>query len=45
MNMIETQNLCKSYGDFAAVSDLNLHIRKGRVYGFLAQTAQGNRPR
>ena len=41
MNMIETQNLCKSYGDFAAVSDLNLHIRKGRVYGFLGPNGAG----
>ena len=41
MNMIETQNLCKSYGDCAAVSDLNLHIRKGRVYGFLGPNGAG----
>ncbi len=41
MNMIETQNLCKSYGNFAAVSDLNLHIRKGRVYGFLGPNGAG----
>ena len=26
MNMIETQNLTKIYGDFTAVSRLNLHI-------------------
>ena len=35
MNIIETQNLTKTYGDFTAVSHLNLHIRKGSVYGFL----------
>ena len=35
MNMIETHNLTKVYGDFTAVSNLNLHIQKGRVYGFL----------
>lgn len=35
MNIIETQNLTKTYGDFTAVSNLNLHIRKGSVYGFL----------
>jgi len=35
MNIIETQNLTKNYGDFTAVSHLNLHIRKGSVYGFL----------
>lgn len=31
MNIIETQNLTKTYGDFTAVSHLNLHIRKGSV--------------
>lgn len=41
MNMIETQNLCKAYGDFTAVSDLNLHIQKGRVYGFLGPNGAG----
>ena len=35
MNIIETQNLTKSYADFAAVSNVNLHIPKGAVYGFL----------
>ena len=33
MNMIETMHLTKEYSDFAAVSDINLHIRKGTVYG------------
>ena len=41
MNMIETQNLCKAYGDFTAASDLNLHIQKGRVYGFLGPNGAG----
>ncbi len=41
MNMIETQNLTKCYGDFTAVSHLNLHIRKGSVYGFLGPNGAG----
>ncbi len=41
MNIIETQNLTKSYGDFTAVSHLNLHIRKGSVYGFLGPNGAG----
>ena len=41
MNIIETQNLTKTYGDFMAVSHLNLHIRKGRVYGFLGPNGAG----
>ena len=35
MNIIETNNLTKSYADFTAVSGINLHIPKGTVYGFL----------
>ena len=41
MNIIETQNLTKSYGDFTAVSHLDLHIRKGSVYGFLGPNGAG----
>ena len=41
MNIIETQNLTKTYGDFTAVSHLNLHIQKGRVYGFLGPNGAG----
>ena len=35
MNIIETQNLTKRYSGFTAVSELNLHVPKGTVYGFL----------
>lgn len=41
MNSIETKNLTKSYKDFTAVSDLNLHIPKGTVYGFLGPNGAG----
>ena len=41
MNMIETQNLTKRYKDFTAVSNLNLHIQKGRIYGFLGPNGAG----
>ena len=41
MNIIETKNLTKTYGDFEAVSDLNLHIKKGSVYGFLGPNGAG----
>ena len=40
-NIIQTQHLTKSYGDFTAVSDLNLHIRRGSVYGFLGPNGAG----
>ena len=41
MNIIETKNLTKSYGSFTAVSHVNLHIRKGTVYGFLCLNGAG----
>lgn len=41
MNIIETNNLTKAYGDFTAVSALNLHIPKGTVYGFLGPNGAG----
>lgn len=41
MNIIETKNLSKTYGEFTAVSNLNLHIRKGSVYGFLGPNGAG----
>lgn len=39
--MIRTENLSKRYGDFAAVHDLNLHVRRGEVYGFLGPNGAG----
>ena len=41
MNIIETQNLTKSYSGFTAVSGINLHIPKGTVYGFLGPNGAG----
>ncbi len=40
-NIIETENLTKTYGSFTAVSSLNLHIKKGSVYGFLGPNGAG----
>lgn len=41
MNMIETQHLTKKYGNFTAVSGIDLHIPKGKVYGFLGPNGAG----
>ena len=41
MNIIETQNLTKRYSGFTAVSELNLHVPKGTVYGFLGPNGAG----
>ncbi|MCI8443257.1 MAG: ABC transporter ATP-binding protein [Provencibacterium sp.] len=39
--IIETTELTKSYDGFFAVSDLNLHIPQGVVYGFLGPNGAG----
>ena len=39
--MIETQGLTKRYGDLTAVSDLNLRVEKGEIYGFLGPNGAG----
>lgn len=41
MNIIETINLSKTYGNFTAVSGVSLHIPKGTVYGFLGPNGAG----
>jgi ABC-2 type transport system ATP-binding protein len=40
-NMIETQALCKSFGDRPAVVDLNLAVPRGCAYGFLGHNGAG----
>lgn len=39
--MIRTKQLWKQYGSFAAVSDLNLHVQPGEIYGFLGPNGAG----
>ena len=37
--IIETRNLTKKYGEQTSVSRLNLHVKKGRIYGPMASTS------
>jgi len=39
--VLETKGLTKHYGDFVAVDDLNLSIRKGEVFGLLGPNGAG----
>jgi ABC-2 type transport system ATP-binding protein len=41
MNVIETRNLRKVYGDKVAVADLTLEVRAGEVFGFLGPNGAG----
>ena len=39
--ILEIQNLNKSFGDFKAVDNINLHVNKGDIYGFLGPNGAG----
>lgn len=39
--MLQTNHLAKSIGDKAIISDVNLHIKKGEIYGFLGPNGAG----
>lgn len=39
--MIDLKDLTKKYGDFEAVNDLNLCVKKGEVFGFIGPNGAG----
>lgn len=39
--IIETNKLTKQYGEQKSVADLNIHVRKGRIYGLLGRNGAG----
>lgn len=39
--IIETKGLTKRYGDQISVSNLDLHVQKGRIYGLLGRNGAG----
>lgn len=39
--MLRIENLCKNYGRFHAVNNLNLHIPKGEIFGFVGPNGAG----
>ena len=42
--LIETKQLTKMYGDQAAVKDVDLHVKKGHIYGLLGRNGAGKPP-
>ena len=38
---VETSHLTKKYGTQTSVSDVSLHIRRGRIYGLLGRNGAG----
>jgi len=39
--VIETRGLTKTYGEQNSVSNLSIHVRKGRIYGLLGRNGGG----
>ena len=39
--IIETKNLTKQYGSQKSVADLNIHVKRGRIYGLLGRRQSG----
>lgn len=39
--MIRTEQLCKRYGSFQALTDLNMQIDEGKVFGFIGPNGAG----
>ena len=40
-NVIQTSSLTKKFGNFTAIDNLNLNIRKGEIYGLLGPNGAG----
>lgn len=39
--VLETKALCKQYKHFKALNDLNIHVPKGSIYGFVGKNGSG----
>ncbi len=39
--VVITEKLCKSYGDFAALRDLTIHVERGQILGFIGPNGAG----
>ncbi len=39
--MIKVQNLCKSYKNGRVLSDINLHVQRGEIFGIVGQSGAG----
>ncbi|WP_438847568.1 ABC transporter ATP-binding protein [Anaerocaecibacter muris] len=39
--VLETNNLCKRYGGFPALNNVNIHIPRGEIYGLVGQNGAG----
>lgn len=42
--LLQTRNLTKQYGRHKAVDGVNMHIKKGAIYGFIGRNEPVKRP-
>ena len=40
-NILQTSHLCKTIGGKQLVEDINIHVKKGEIYGFLGPNGAG----
>ncbi len=40
-HILQTENLCKSYGKFKALNDLTINVPKGAIYGMVGRNGAG----
>ncbi|RDY29314.1 ABC transporter ATP-binding protein [Lachnotalea glycerini] len=40
-SIVETENLCKKYGNKLVVKDVNMHVRRGKIYGIIGKNGAG----
>lgn len=40
-NILITEHLCKTYGNYTALDNVNLHIHAGEIYGLVGQNGAG----
>ena len=41
MNLIETKDLCKKYGDKLVIDHVNMHVPEKAIYGFVGENGSG----
>lgn len=41
MNLIETRDLCKKYGDKLVIDHVNMHVPEKAIYGFVGENGSG----
>ena len=41
--LIETEGLTKYFGETPAIKDVDLHVKKGEIYGLLGRNGAGDR--